>query len=451
MEEHLNAEQEAVADEGTAVTDDQAALQARVAELEAENDALKRSTVELAAVASEPSGKGRNFAAISLALIAALLIALAVPALWLNRMVTDTDVYVETVAPLAEDPDIQNAVAVAASDALAERIDAQSRLEEVLPENLQLLAIPVSQAVNQFVAKQATAFVRSDQFAAAWEAMNRVSHKAIVTAVTGRDTGAVGIEAGTITLDVGTLAEEIKARLLDSGFDLAARIPTSGVDKQITLYESPALAQASSAFDLISRMAIAIPFLGLALAAAAIGIAANRRRAVLWLGAALTVAAILPLQALYFAQSQVTAQLYSLAAIPEPAAQSAFNIIFRDLVAADQAVIALGVVLWLGAIVAGPSHWAVALREGLSGGLSGVASHLALGKFGEWVQARKKALRIVGVVGVLAILVMLPAPRTVSSILWLAFLYLVWFVLVELFGAAPAETDVAPEESAESA
>lgn len=452
MEENTKAAGDAVVDEGSSVADEQVALQARIAELEAENEALKRSTAEVATVSS---GKGRNFAAISLALIAALLIALAVPAVWLNRMVSDTDVYVETVAPLAEDPAIQDAVATAATDALVEKIDAQARLEEVLPENLQLLAIPVSQAVNQFVGKQATTFVRSDQFASAWEAMNRVSHKAMVTAVTGRDTGAVGIEAGTITLDVGTLAEEIKTRLLDSGFELAAKIPTSGIDKQITLYESPALAQASSAFDLITRMSMVIPLLGIALAAAAIGVAANRRRALLWLGAALTVAAILPLQALYFAQTQVTAQLYSLAAIPEPAAQSAFNIIFRDLVAADQAVIALGVVLWLSAIVAGPAHWAVALREGLSGGLSGVASHLALGKFGEWVQARKKGLRGVGIVGALVILVMLPAPRTVSSVLWLAFGYLVWLLLVELFGATPVESsavsDAPPEETAESA
>jgi len=451
MEEKSKASQVSTADGEPVVADDQTALQARIAELEAENEALKASTAELAHVEKQSTGKGRNFAAISLAIIAALLIALAVPALWLNRMVSDTDVYVETVAPLADDPDIQNAVATAATDAIVEKIDAQARLEEVLPENLQILAIPVSQAVNSFVGKQATTFVQSDQFGTAWETMNRVSHNAMVTAVTGRDTGAVGIEAGTITLDVGTLAEEIKARLLDSGFELAAKIPTSGIDKQITLYESPALAQASVAFDLMTRLAMVIPLLGLAFAAGAIGIAANRRRALLWLGAALAIAAILPLQALYLAQTQVTAQLYQLAAIPQPAAQSAFNIIFRDLVAADQAVIALGVVLWLSAIVAGPARWAVALREGLSGGMSGVASHLALGKFGEWVRARKSGLRTAGIVGAVAILLMLPAPRTVASILWLAFGYLVWLLLVELFGAAPVETEVAPEESAESA
>jgi len=455
MEENTKAAQDSVVKEDSTGADDQAALQARIAQLEAENEALKRSSAELAEVATVSSGKGRNFAAISLAIIAALLIALAVPALWLNRMVSDTDVYVETVAPLADDPDIQNAVAAAATDALVEKIDAETRLKEVLPENLQILAIPVSQAVNSFVGKQATTFVQSDQFGTAWETMNRVSHNAMVTAVTGRDTGAVGIEAGTITLDVGTLAEEIKARLLDSGFELAAKIPTSGIDKQITLYESPALAQASVAFDLMTRLAMIIPLLGLAFAAGAIGIAANRRRALLWLGAALTIAAILPLQALYLAQTQVTAQLYQLAAIPQPAAESAFNIIFRDLVAADQAVIALGIVLWLSAIVAGPARWAVALREGLSGGMSGVASHLALGKFGEWVQARKKGLRGAGIVGALAILLMLPAPRTVSSVLWLAFGYLVWLLLVELFGATPAESSVAseapPEETAESA
>jgi len=426
-------------------------LKARIAQLEAENEALRTSTATAAQVAGGGSARGRNAAAIAIVLVAAILLALAVPAVWLNRMVTDTDVYVETVAPLAEDPDIQNAVASSASEALTEKIDAQARLEQVLPENLQLLAIPVSQAVNEFVNKQALVFVRSDQFAAAWETTNRVSHKALVAAVTGRDTGAVGVKAGTITLDVGTLATEIKTRLVDSGFDLANKIPTSGIDKQIVLYESPMLAQLSSAFDLIARLAMVIPLLGIALAIAAIALAADRRKAVLWLGAALTIAAILPLQVLYFGQSQVTTQLYQLASIPTPAAQSAFNIVFRDLVAADRAMIALGVVVWVGALLAGPARWAVAVREGLSGGISGVSSHLALGKFGEWVGARKRGLRTTGVVGTLAILLMLPAPRTAGSIMWLAAGYVIWLLLVELFGAAPVADAQAPTEQADSA
>lgn len=409
-------------------------LQSRIEQLEAENDRLKSEVV-----ATTPSSRGRNAWAVIIAVAAALVLALAVPAVWMNRMVTDTDVYVATVAPLAEDPDIQNAVAAAASEVVIERVDAQERLKQVLPENLQIIAAPVSQAVNDFIAKQAVSLVRSDQFASIWEQANRISHKALVAAVTGRDTGVVGVQAGTITLDVGALADELKTRLEAAGLGFVANLPTSSIDRSIVLYESPVLAQMSSAFDVITRVALLLPLIGLALAAGAIAIASDRRKAVLWLGGALAIAALLPLQALYFGQTYVTAQLYELAAIPTPAAQSAFEIIFRDLVTADQAAVALGVALWLGALLAGPARWAVAMRTGLSGGLSGVASHLELGRFGEWVRARKAALRLAGIAVAFVILVLLPAPRTVASIVWLGVGYLLWLLLVGLFGAEPLD------------
>lgn len=436
-------EPQVVEDSAPSPETDPAALQARIHELEAENEELRRRSAEIPESAPVRTGRGRNAGAIALALIAALLIALAVPALWLNRMVTDTDVYVETVAPLAEDPDIQNAVAAAASDAIIETVDAQTRLEQLLPENLQILAVPAGQAVNQFITKQSLNLVQSDQFAQLWEKVNRVSHQALVSAVTGRDTGAVGVEAGVITLDVGVLASELKTRLEDAGLGLASRIPTD-IDRQIVLYESPALAQMTSVFDVIARVALMLPVLGIALAAAAVGLAANRRKAVLWLGGTVAVFAILPLQALYVSQTFVTSQLYELAAIPTPAAESAFEIIFRDLVTADRALIALGIVLWLGALLAGPARWATALRSGLSGGIGGLASHLELGGFGAWVRARKRALRVAGFALVALIALLLPPPRSVASVVMLAIGYLVWLLLVEFFGAEP----VAPGEAA---
>jgi len=215
------------------------------------------------------------------------------------------------------------------------------------------------------------------------------------------------------------------------------------------LYESPALAQMTSVFDLIARVAFLLPVLGLLLVVGAVALAADRRKAVLWLGGAVTIAAILPLQALYVSQTYVTSQLYELAAIPTPAAESAFEILFRDLVTGDRALIALGIVLWLGALLVGPARWATALRTGLSGGIAGVASHLELGKFGAWVRARKRALRVAGFALVALIALLLPPPRTVASVAGLAIGYLVWLLLVELFGAepvaAPAEAIVAVE------
>jgi hypothetical protein len=407
---------------------------AELDELRAENEALRRELESAKDVESVSHHRARNGWAIAIAIIASIVLFVSVPAVWLGRMITDTDVWVSTMAPLAEDPAIQDYVAAQASAAVIAQIDAQTRLQQILPENLQILAAPISQAVESFVTKEATTLVRSDQFAQLWNQVNRAGHTAFVTAMTGGK-GSVSVEAGKITLDVGMLADAVKQRLVDAGLELAARIPTGSIDRTVVLYESPALAQMAVLFDAASRLSYLLPILGLGLAALAIGLASDRRRVALWLGAGIFVAGLLPLESIYLAQAAVAGKLSSLAGIPSNAAQNAYSIVFRDLVTAERTMIAVGLVIWLAAIIAGPAKWAVAMRTGLSGGLEGVASHLELGSFGRWVSRRKGGLRWVGLAIAIGILLSLPAPRTVSSVVWLTVFFIVWLLAVELLGA----------------
>jgi hypothetical protein len=430
---------------GDSESPDLAELESRIRELEAENAELKSRPPADGSDVPAGKAKARNRIAIALAVLAALLLALSVPAIWLNRMVTDTEWYVRTVAPLAEDPDIQAAVAASASEVIIERVDATARLEAQLPEDLQIVAAPLGSAVDEFIRKQSLNLVSSDQFSRLWEELNRASHKLVVAAVTGREGGALGIEAGTITLDSGVLADTLKTRLTDAGLGLAERIPVESLDKEFVVYESPVLAQMTTVFDGITRTAFLIPLFGLALAGGAILAGADRRKVVLWLGGALVIAGVLPLQLLYLGQYYASAQLAALQGIPTPAAEAAFGIVFRDLIAADRAVIALGAVLWVSALVMGPAGWAVAIRNGLDSGLTGIASHLELGRFGVWVRARKRGLQAAGIVAAVFVLLLLPAPRTAASILWLGVAYLAWVLVVELLGAEPSVTPESTE------
>ena len=412
-------------------------LRDEVAKLKGENDELKRETAEATGAASASSGGARRAVAVTGVLIASLLIGLAVPAVWLNRMVGDTEWYVRTVAPLAQNADIQNAVAAKASDAVILKLDAETRLKSVLPTNLQILAAPVGAAVDEFVRKQTTTLVKSEQFAQLWVTVNRASHKALVAAVTGRDGAVLGVEAGTFTLDVSALAEAVKTKLVDAGLGFAANIPTTGLSNNLVLYHSPMLAQMTTVVNDVSNAALWLPLLGIVLAGAAIAVAEDRRRAVVWLGAGVTVAGILPLNIIYLSQYYTVNQVQQAIGIPSPAAQAAFQIIFRDLISADQLLTLVGIIVWVGAVAVGPARWAVALRTGMSGGLSGVASHLELGRFGEWVAARRKGLRLAGIPVVILLLLAMPAPRTITQVVWLTvLLLLLWILAVEFVGSA---------------
>ncbi len=412
--------------------DDPEALRAGVERLRAENERLAAAPSH-----AEHVARSRTAWAIVIALVAALVFAIAVPALWLNRVVFDTDTWVDTVTPLAEDPAIQTAVASAASDALIEQLDAETRLTELLPSELDAFAPVLASSVENAIRSQAASIVASDKFAELWAEINRVGHEALITAITGRE-GAVEIESGVFTLDTGELIDMIKAALVDRGLGFVERIPTNRLDRQVVLYESDTLAAAGPVVDAIQASATIIPFLGIALLIAAFALAADRRRVALWFGAAVAIGAILPLQALYLSQYAAVVQVANLTQIPTEAAQSAFDIIFRGLVSADQTLAAFGLLVWFGAVVAGPARWAVALRTGLTGGISGAASHLELGTFGQWVAARQRGLRTAGFIGAAIILVLLPAPRSIAEIVWIAVGLVVWLVAVEFFGAAPA-------------
>lgn len=420
--------------------DDVQALQDEIARLKAEN-------AQLAAAESSGNARTRNGWALTLAVTAALVLAIAVPAVWMNRVVFDTETWVATVAPLAQDPAIQDAVADAASSAIIEKLDAQGRLESVLPTALVPFSPALANGINDFVRREATTLVRSDQFAQLWEELNRQGHKALLAAITGRE-GVVSVQAGVFTLDTGLLADKVKAALIDRGLEFVDKIPTGALSKEIVLYESPMLAAAGPVLEAISTAAYVIPLLGLLLAGGAIALAANRRKVVLWLGGGMVIAGVLPLQTLYFAQGMTAAKVQELANIDPAAAQNAYDIIFSGFVTMEQNFILLGAIIWVAALLAGPAKWAVAMRSGVTGGLGSAASHLELGAFGAWVAGHKRGLRVAGIIAGFAILFAMPAPRTVPQIVWLSVGVLVWFVVVEFFGGASPKAIQAAEETA---
>jgi len=415
-------------------------LRAEVERLKGENASLKEA---------KPHGSGRMVGAIIIALVAALLFTLAVPAVWLNRVVMDTDTWVATVAPLASDPAIQDAVAAATSDAIIEALDAQTRLATILPDQLQQLAPILASSAEGFIRTQTTALVRSEQFAEIWAELNRVGHKALIAALTGSRDAAFKYEPGVLTLDVGVLAEMVQARLVDAGLSFLARVPVSSINRQIEIFNSPALAQASTAIDIMNKTAYVLPLAAILLSGLAFIVGTDRRKVALWLGGGILVAGMLPLQALYLSQYVVVNKLQQAANLPAGAAQNAYDIVFAQLIASERVLAVFGLIILVGAIVAGPAKWAVALRGGLSGGLTGVSSHLELGTFGEWAAARKRGLRVGGVIAAVLILLALPAPRTMGQVIWLAIGVVVWYVVVELLGAGAAKPagEVGPDEA----
>ena len=142
----------------------------------------------------------RRIIAATLAVLAALTTTFAVTGGWLRRTTIDTNHWVDTVGPLASDPKVQAALATWSADQLEQLINVQGYLGDALPQRAEILAGPLSSAINGFIETEAGKFFASDQFEKLWIAANRIAHERVIKVLKGEST-AVTTKDGKVVID----------------------------------------------------------------------------------------------------------------------------------------------------------------------------------------------------------------------------------------------------------
>ncbi|WP_250030230.1 hypothetical protein [Paractinoplanes maris] len=404
-----------------------------------------------------PGGAVRVVFAVLLLALGSLLAPVAVAAIWLGNQVQETDRYVATVAPLAEDPAIQRAVTDRITDEIFARLDVrgltdqaadalEDRGAQVAGTTLHALAPPIANGVRDFTHDRIAQLVGSDQFAQIWTEANRAAHTQLVAALTGERDGTLVVEDDTVSLRLQPFVEAVKQRLIAEGFTLAERIPA--IDVQFTILESSGVERAQGAFDLIDRMRVALPVAVLVLLTVGVLLARDRRRAVA--GAALGVAGGMLLLGLALALGR-SAYLNAIPStvLPRDAATVVFDTLVRFLRTGLRAVLAVALVTALVAYASGPSAAAVAGRRVAGRGFSAVRSGawrlgLRTGPVGPFVRAHKRWLRVVvaAVAGLVLVFWDYPDARVVLGI---AVVALAVLLLIELIGGRTPRPPVPTE------
>jgi hypothetical protein len=129
----------------------------------------------------------------------------------------------------------------------------------------------------------------------------------------------------------------------------------------------------------------------------------------------------------------------------EAAAVSFFDTIFRFLRNSIRTVALLGLVLTVGAALAGPSPVAVRMRNAIGGGFSALG--LDFGPASYWAERHRLGLDVT-IVSIAAILLLSTDTPTPGLVLGLALGVLVGFLLVELVVRARASRDGTPTAGA---
>jgi hypothetical protein len=361
-------------------------------------------------------------------IISCILVPLSIIAIWARNEILNTDDYVRTVAPLARDPDIQTAVSVRLTNTLFEEVDVEEIAADALPERAAFLAGPLATALRDFAQQATLRFLESEAFQTIWDEANRLAHEQVERALTGGGP-LLSTDEGRVVLDLTPLVDRVRAELSDRGIGVFDNIPIERLALRFELFDAEGLESAQAGVRLLDRLRIVLPVLSLVFAAVGIWLARDRRRALMRWGIGVAIATLVLGFALSFGRD------FYLDHLPEDsnrsAAAAAFDIVLRYMRDSNRVVFLVGLLIGVGAFVAGSGRIASAIRGRTTAALDVAGERAAasgerfdLGGVARFVARFAGVLRAAGVVVVFVVLLAMDHPDGVTVLVLLGFLLL---------------------------
>jgi hypothetical protein len=335
----------------------------RIAALEAENAALV-AAASTRAKAAPPGARRTHHVWVAILLVVGMLLTpVSILALFLNSQISDTGRYVQNVKPLSSDPAIQSYVADDITKELFARVDIGSYVKDALPDRAQVLAAPLTTALQSFVREATVRIIQTDQFQKLWVEANRVAHAQLVNVLTGKETaGITATRDGAVQIDLSSVAKLVSDQLQSTGIDLFSRIPATTVGGKITLFQSNDLYKVRQAVGVLNTLAYVLPLVVFGAFGGAIYLSRSRRRGFVLAAIAFTFGAFLLALFLFVARG-----LYLDAAtsnhLPYDAAAAAYDTLVRFLHTAVRAVLTFSIIVLITVLFAGPSRLATWFRS----------------------------------------------------------------------------------------
>jgi len=430
-----------------------------VAELRRERDALAARVERL----ESRRAKRRRLRHIAVALLLVVgILGFTVSAVgwWARRNVADTEIWMQRVGPLAEDPAVQAALGTWLSDEVIQLINPRELFQEVLPERGQLLAVPLSGAVDNFVRERIDRFLASDRFERLWRAANETAHRAAVRVLRG-ESDVVLAQGDKVVINLVPMIDAALAEIGSASPQLLGRqvdLPDLSVDDlpedaiprleqalgvqlpdqfgQVVIYDRGKLAALQDALDRARRWLIALSVVTVVALAAALWFSDRRRRTALQMlaGLALGIAVI--------RRVGIRGQRELLDAIPNEVNRAAADAIsdrfLSPLLDVTRVLLIVFAVVAAVLVISGPYPWAVRLRR----------RALELGRDVEgrmssrdWLRQHRSALQYGGVA--VAVLILLVANLSFFGLAALGLLVAGGWILLDRVagdeGEEPAE------------
>ncbi|WP_329274239.1 hypothetical protein [Streptomyces sp. NBC_01451] len=201
--------------------------------------------------------------------LACFLLPFGALSAWAAYGLADTGRYVTTMAPLAENPYVQDAIADNVGAGIVHAVDVG----------------PLEGTVNHFVQDAVHSFTRTEAFRTAWDTANRATHEAVLHALRsdpgrqhpGDRYGSYGGE-GAVTIDLAPVTAQVKRQLTADHVPLASHIPVAHTE--VAVLPAQDLVPLRKGFRVLEVAGFWLPVTAGVLAVAGIALAVRRRRAI---------------------------------------------------------------------------------------------------------------------------------------------------------------------------
>ena len=405
--------------------------------------------------------RGRRVAAAALATVGLLLLPGAIMANWATTQLIETERFVATLAPLADDPAVQDRIIAEVTALVDEQVDIDAVTSELLgglgealdlgpkaQAALELVSAPIAAGVRSLVSDVVTEVVQAPAFSAAWKRSIEIAHTQAIRLLSGAPDSLLTLDRdGTLSLPLGPIVADVRIALVEQGVPFAAAIPD--IDRAIVLAEVPNLALARVLFQVGVTVGFWLPWITAALLIAAVVVAPRRpttARTIAIIG--LIVAAVL---AIGFVLARVAIAAY---VGPESSALAAsvFDAMTAYAVSTIIGLLVLSVVIVLVAWWLGSSALAARARAALDARFTQAREALGIGAsdLGRSLHRWRVPLRWAAVV-LAALPALLLPPLSALTVLASALLAAGLLVVIELLAVAlppPPPAKTAPAKRA---
>ncbi|MGH2883934.1 MAG: hypothetical protein ACRDPA_14775, partial [Solirubrobacteraceae bacterium] len=314
------------------------------------------------AVAPAKISRGRLIGVDVLIGVTTLLLVVAIFATWANRLLFSPDNWSKTSTQLLQNHNVRTTTANYVVYQLYANVDVTGLIKQGLPTQFQALAAPAAGALRNAAVQGAELALSQPRVQALWAQANRAADQTFIDVVNGRK-GAVGVNQGAVTLDLGSILQNIASRLgLPS--DLTSKLPANIATLQV--FKSDQLKYVQNGGKAIKSLAfwllVIVPLLYILALFLAKG---HRRRTLMTIGFAGILAGILVILGRSILQGQVANSLTSDASL-QATIHDVYGISTAILKDVASGVIFIGILLVAAAWFAGPARPAHSSRGAIA-------------------------------------------------------------------------------------